>query len=116
MRSALAVMAVVMVLIFPAELMAQGARTTGIIAGEVRDVDGGALPGATATIEGGNLIQESLSQVSDVAGVFRFRNLRPGSYIVTVALTGFQTMAYNVPVSVGATSAVLAELRLVLSM
>ncbi len=112
MRATLAVMTLAMVLILPAQLMAQGARTTGIIAGEVRDVDGAGLPGATATIEGDNLIQESLSQVSDVAGVFRFRNLRPGSYIVTVALTGFQTMAYNVPVSVGATSAVIAELQL----
>ena len=103
---------VAMLLILPAQVMAQGARSTGIIAGEVHDADGAGLPGATATIEGDNLIQESLSVTSDLAGTFRFRNLRPGTYIVTVALTGFQSMAYNVPVSVGTTTNVIAELQL----
>ena len=33
-------------------------------------------------------------------------------YIVTVSLTGFQTIAYNVPVNVGTASTVIAELEL----
>ncbi len=112
MRSTLAVMTVAMLLILPAQVMAQGDQLTGIVDGEVVDADGAGLPGATATIEGENLIEASRSATSDVAGEFRFRNLRPGSYIVTVALTGFQTMAYNVRVSVGTTASVIAELEL----
>ncbi len=112
MRAKLAVMTVVMLLILPAQVMAQGDRSTGNIVGEVLDADGAGLPGATATIEGDNLIQESVSQVSDLAGAFRFRNLRPGTYVVTVSLTGFQTMAYSVAVNVGATASVIASLEL----
>ena len=112
MRSTLAVMTLVMLLVLPVQVMAQGERATGGIAGEVRDADGAGLPGATATIEGANLIQASRSVTSDVAGAFRFRNLRPGTYIVTVSLTGFQTMAYNVPVSVGTTATVISVLEL----
>ncbi len=112
MRAKLAVLTVAMLLILPAQAMAQGERTQGDIAGVVRDVDGAGLPGATVTLEGDNLIQVSVSKVSDVSGNFRFRNLRPGMYIVTVSLTGFQTIAYNVPVNVGTASTVIAELEL----
>ncbi len=112
MRAKLAVLTLAMLLVLPAQVMAQGERQTGMISGEVRDADGAGLPGATATIEGDNLIQESLSVVTDLTGAFRFRNLRPGTYLVTVSLTGFQTVAYNVPVNVGTNSNVLADMEL----
>ncbi len=112
MRATLSVMTVAMLLILPTQVMAQGRQLTGVVVGEVVDADGAGLPGSTVTIEGENLIQASLSVTSDVAGAFRFRNLRPGAYIVTVSLTGFQTIAYNVRVNVGTTATVLAELEL----
>ena len=112
MRTKLAILTLAMLLIVPAQVMAQGARSSGIISGHAQDADGAGLPGATATIEGDNLVQASLSQVTDASGAFRFRNLRPGTYIVTVALTGFQTVAYTVPVNVGSTSNVIAQLNL----
>ena len=112
MRSTLAVMTVAMLLILPSQVLAQGAQLTGVVDGEVVDADGAGLPGATAIIEGANLIEESRSATSDVSGEFRFRNLRPGTYLVTVSLTGFQTMAYNVRVNVGTTATVMAELEL----
>ena len=68
MRAKLAVLTVAMLLILPAQAMAQGERTQGDIAGVVRDVDGAGLPGATVTLEGDNLIQVSVSEVSDVSG------------------------------------------------
>ena len=110
--SNLTVAMLAMLLMLPAQVMAQGARSTGSISGQVTDADGAGLPGATATIEGDTLIQESVSVTTDLAGDFRFRNLRPGTYIVTVALTGFQSVAYNVPVSVGGTSSVIAQMEL----
>ena len=112
MRSVFAILAAAILLILPTQALAQGDRNTGNITGEVRDADGAGLPGATATIEGENLIQASLSVVSGASGDFRFRNLRPGSYIVTVELSGFQSVAYNVPVSVGATGHVIAQMEL----
>ena len=112
MRTKLAVLAVAMLLILPAQAMAQGEGSTGSVGGQVQDADGAGLPGATVTVEGANLIQASLSVTSDVAGEFRIRNLRPGSYIVTVSLTGFQSVAYNVPVNVGVNAGVVAVLEL----
>ncbi len=112
MRTKLAVLTVALLLVLPAQVMAQGARATGIIAGEVQDADGAGLPGVSVTVEGDNLIQESLTQTTDVGGTFRFRNLRPGTYLVTVSLTGFQSVAYNVPVNVGSTSNITAMMEL----
>jgi len=112
MRIKFAVLTLVMTLLLPAQAIAQGAGSTGNIVGEVRDADGAGLPGATATIEGANLIQETLSVITDVAGNFRIRNLRPGSYIVTVSLSGFQTVAYNVPVNAGGDTGVRADMQL----
>ena len=47
-----------------------------------------------------------------MAGNFRFRNLRPGVYTVTVELTGFQEQAFSVRVNVGTTATVTADLEL----
>ena len=112
MRTTLAVLTVALLLMLPAQVMAQGEQTQGEISGEVRDSDGAALPGATATLEGENLIQASISTTANASGGFRFRNLRPGTYTLTVSLSGFQTMAYNVPVNVGTTATVTVDLAL----
>ena len=113
MRTTLAVVAAL--LLIPGlsyASMLQGEQTQGEIAGTVADSDGGMLPGATVTLEGDNLIAASRTTTSNASGAFRYRNLRPGDYTVTVALSGFQSMAYTIRVNVGTTGSVNAVLAL----
>jgi hypothetical protein len=76
---------------------AQAAR--GNVYGNVTDLSGGVLPGATVTISGDF---GANSTVTDATGKFRFLNLDQGSYTVTVELTGFATQAREIIVSIGA--------------
>ena len=61
----------------------------GGINGIVRDQQGGALPGATVTAQG---IDATLSTTTTSDGVFHFLELAPGSYKITTAIVGFQTV------------------------
>ncbi len=74
----------------------QGAASVGEISGTVRGPEGLPVPGADVTVEGESLIQAQIGAVSGINGGFRFRNLRPGTYTVTVNLQGFQTVEYEV--------------------
>ncbi len=74
---------------FAREASAQGAMATGEIQGIVQDPDGVGLPGATVTIRGDTLIQESLTKVAGANGDYLFRALRPGTYTVTIEMPGF---------------------------
>jgi hypothetical protein len=69
----------------PASAQIQG----GGIAGTVKDQQGGVLPGATTTLQG---IDATRSFVTDASGTFRFLDLAPGPYKLTVALDGFRTV------------------------
>ncbi len=76
------------------------AQQTGAVAGEVKDEQGGALPGATITLSGKT---GARTAVSDTAGVYRFPAIAPGRYTLTAELTGFQAQRAETPqVSVGA--------------
>lgn len=90
----------------------QGAASVGEISGTVRGPEGLPVPGADVTVEGESLIQAQIGAVSGINGGFRFRNLRPGTYTVTVNLQGFQTVEYEVVVNVRAIATVLADLQL----
>jgi hypothetical protein len=71
----------------------------GSITGAVQDEQGGVLPGVSVTIAG---TDRTTSAVTDESGKFRFLNLAPGMYKVTVALTGFSTIVRDaVEVRVG---------------
>jgi hypothetical protein len=71
----------------------------GVISGTVKDQQGGALPGATVTLEGQG---PSRVFVTESDGQFRFLAVPPGSYKVTVALPGFQGVVRDgVVVAVG---------------
>src|SRR5690606_13870041 len=65
--------------------------TTGGVTGVVRDSDGGVVPGATvrATADATGSIA---STVSSENGQYVLRGLAPGSYVVEVELSGFQTV------------------------
>ncbi len=78
---------------------------TGTIIGTVRDESGGVLPGASVTITSPALPSGPSTQVTNEKGQFRFPNLAPGVYALSVSIAGFGT--YNeegMRVSVGGTT------------
>jgi hypothetical protein len=72
--------------LFAVSAMAQTA-TTGAIEGTVLDPQGRAVPNATVTVTGSNLISAQTA-VTDDQGRYRVANLPPGRYDITVAATG----------------------------
>ena len=65
--------------------------TSASIFGQVKDAQGGALPGATATLTSktqGN----TLTALTDAEGRFVFAIVRPDAYILKVTLQGFKTL------------------------
>src|SRR5687768_15730622 len=61
----------------------------GSIVGNVKDSTGAMLPGAAVTITH-NETKSKRETVTDVAGAYRFPNVQPGTYTVTVTMTGLQ--------------------------
>lgn len=84
---------------------------TGRLSGTVTDEQGAVLPGAAVVLKnvGSGATRES---VSDASGVFRFANVPPASYEVSIQMSGFRTWTTTVTVTVGA--AVDLRARLVL--
>lgn len=79
--------------------LAQESR--GSIAGLVLDSSGGVLPGVTVTIRN-NGTNATAVQTTNESGQYAAVLLQPGSYTVTVELSGFQKREYtNVQVHVG---------------
>jgi hypothetical protein len=84
-------------LLVPAVLIAHPAMATaqvlyGSMVGNVADVSGAGVPGATVVIthrETG----ASHEAVTDATGAYRFSTLQPGTYTMTVKLTGFRTFS-----------------------
>ncbi|MCI0391225.1 MAG: TonB-dependent receptor [Acidobacteria bacterium] len=63
--------------------------TTGTIEGTIADANGAVVPGATVRVSSPNLIRAQTA-TSDSQGRYRFANLPPGKYTVTVeAASGF---------------------------
>src|SRR5262245_4077463 len=61
----------------------------GSITGTVKDEQGGVLPGVVVTLQG---IDATRTFTSNETGEFRFYNLAPGPYKLTLSLQGFTTM------------------------
>ncbi len=74
----------------PAFAQGGGASSTGSISGEVKDAQGGVLPGVTVTATSPAQIGQ-LTVVTNEAGVYRFPAVPPGEYRVSYELAGFQT-------------------------
>src|ERR1700722_8835839 len=111
----------VIVYLFVTLLGCQFARAqnteTGAIVGHAQDATGAVIPGVEVMITSPQLIGGTHSEVTDEQGVYRFELLRPGTYRVSFALPGFQTiniddvgvqanitMTINGPMEVSATS------------
>src|SRR5262249_7849539 len=88
MRSLLRVLSGVLPLVLlPSSLLAQAAIT-----GVVKDASGGVLPGVTVEAASPALMEKVRSAVTDDTGQYRIVDLRPGTYSVRFALTGFSTV------------------------
>ena len=74
-------------LLLPGVVQAQS-----VIAGTVKDASGGVLPGVTVEASSEALIEKVRVVQTDGNGQFRIVDLRPGAYVVTFTLTGFQTL------------------------
>jgi hypothetical protein len=67
-------------------------KTTSAITGTVKGQDGGIVIGATVTIESPQLIGGARSAVTSEQGRFRFPEIAPGIYTVTVVMPGYKTL------------------------
>ncbi len=76
-------------------------ETTGGLQGTVKDPSGAVVPGATVTVATPTLVGTK-QIVTDKAGYYRFANLPPGVYTITVKANGFETLVRkNVNLEVG---------------
>jgi len=76
-------------LVSAAPAHAQGGSATASITGTVVDSSGGAIPGASVAVtdaSGG-----SFAAVTNAQGVFSLPSMNPGTYTITVTLSGFKT-------------------------
>ena len=72
--------------------------STGNVYGKATDASGAVLPGASVTISGE---AGSRTTVTGADGTFRFLNLDPNDYTVTVSLQGFGTANRRLTVQTG---------------
>ena len=83
-----------------------------VIAGVVKDASGAILPGVTVEATSPALIEKVRTAVTDGTGQYRIENLRPGTYAVTFALSGFSTFRREgIELTGSFTATVDAEMR-----
>src|SRR3954470_18382786 len=82
----LAITALIAVMLFCISAFAQ--ETTGGIQGTVKDTQGAVISGATVTVTSPALIGTKTS-TTDSAGIYRFAQLPPGTYELSVTAAGF---------------------------
>jgi len=91
---------------------AQAQETTGGIQGTVKDPSGASVPNAKVVVTSDALVG-SKELTTDSSGYFRFANLPPGIYTITVSANGFKTFkrgGLNLEVGHLPTSDVLLEM------
>ncbi|MDT8070730.1 MAG: TonB-dependent receptor, partial [Terriglobia bacterium] len=90
LRKGLTLVLVLFLAAFTATLMV-AQETTGGLQGTVKDASGAVVPNANITLKGSTLIGAK-SLTTDAGGYYRFANLPPGTYTMTVAAKGFTTL------------------------
>ncbi len=97
MKHTMFVLALCLTIAVPARAQVQ----SGTIAGKVQDEQGGVLPGATVSLTGPD---RTATFVTDNSGQYRFLNVPPGTYRLSVDLPGFSKAVHDdVVVAVGQT-------------
>ncbi len=90
--------------------LAQSA-VTGAVGGAVTDQNNAAVPGATVTLKNVSTNKEETT-ITTSDGLFRFSNLQPGTYVLTIRASGFSDYKQEgLIVEVGRLSAIDAVLR-----
>src|SRR5947207_560131 len=107
MRVLITILLVAGTLVIPSAVFAQASIT-----GVVRDTSGAVLPGVTVEASSPALIEKARSATTDGTGQYRIVDLRPGTYSLTFALSGFATVRREgIEVSGTATVSVNGDLR-----
>ena len=70
------------------------ATSGATLSGSVVDADGGVIPGATVVVKN-NATGVAAETVTNSTGQYSFPGLNPGTYTLTVSLTGFKTFVAN---------------------
>ncbi len=87
-------------------------QTLGSVAGVVRDVSGGVLPGVTVEAASAALIEKVRTVSTDGTGQYNMVNLPPGTYDITYTLPGFATVnRQGVEVTLGFTASINITMR-----
>jgi outer membrane receptor protein involved in Fe transport len=87
--------------------------TSGGIVGTVTDPDGVALPGVVVKLTSPDMVIKEMSTITNVNGVYRFMSLLPGTYELTFAFEGMNTMVRSgIIVNLGKTSTIDVQMAL----
>ena len=100
-RSRFRLLAALVVLTLAPLTSVQAQVSTGNIYGEVVDEQGSVLPGSDVSLAAISIGGQPRTTVTDGQGLFRFLNLDPGTYKVTVAFAGLTTSERDVIVTTG---------------
>src|SRR4051812_18575214 len=99
--------AVVWCVLLPAAAFAQASIT-----GTVKDSSGAVLPGVSVEAASPALLEKVRTVATDSSGQYRIVELRPGAYVVTFTLPGFNTVKRDgIELTGSNTSLVNVELR-----
>jgi hypothetical protein len=100
------------VLLLPMNASAQQAQASGI-AGVVKDASGAVLPGVTVEVASPALIEKVRTAVTDGEGRYNIVDLRPGTYVVTFSITGFNSFRRDgIELPSGFTATVNADMKI----
>src|SRR5689334_11573516 len=77
--------------------MAQSLGSAGTVTGMVVDPNGAVIPGATVTIQN-SVTGYRRTATTDASGAFRFADVPPNNYQLTVVASGFSATSQNLTV------------------
>ena len=110
MKTTLRTIAVLVALLMAIPDFVSAQSLAGVVAGVVKDEQGGMLPGVTVQLVGK---VGARTATTDATGAYRFNAVDSGAYELVVSMTGFQSQHRdNIVVSVGKQSTVDATLKI----